>query len=71
MKLKEYIKNLQEIERQYPDLEVVYSIDDEGNGFSRAHHTPCIGNYQDGDFINDDSTEEFKKEFKINAVCIN
>jgi hypothetical protein len=71
MTLKEYIKNLQAVEKKYPDLEVVYSIDDEGNGFSRAHHTPCIGDYQDGEFIAYENTEEFKENFKINAVCIN
>ena len=71
MKLKDYIKKLQEIEKDYPDLEVIYAADDEGNHFRPVNHTPCLGNYGGGEFINDDGTEEFSQQFKINSICLN
>lgn len=71
MKLKEYIKTLQEIAEKHPNVEVIYSADEEGNYFGIVYHTPSLGSYYNGEFINDDGSEEFKEEYKINAICVN
>lgn len=68
MTLKTYIKKLQELEEKHPNAKVIYSIDDEGNGFSSIHHDPCAGNFRDGEFTNGELSEE---GLKINAICIN
>jgi len=77
MKLNDYIKSLQKIAKKYPDLNVVYAKDDEGNGFKEITFHPSVGNFAPfnnfcgGDFVGDDGTEEFAKKFEINAVCLN
>lgn len=76
MKLKDYIKKLQKIAKERPDLDVVSASDEEGNNFRLVGFSPslgnfCKGNFNDGDFISDDGSEEFKKEYGINAVCLN
>jgi len=66
MKLKEYIKNLQNLVDENPEAanyKVVYGIDSEGNGFDTVHHTPSLGNFKDGEF-----DQESKNK---NVVCIN
>jgi len=64
MKIEQYIKNLESLAKTYPNAEVVYSVDDEGNAISPVHYQPTIGNYKDGEF-NDSSGVE------INAICVN
>lgn len=74
MKLREYIEALQKINKKHPDLLVVCSSDDEGNEFRIVGFTPSLGSFVGayrGDFISDDGTEEFKKNYGINAVCLN
>lgn len=71
MKFKEYVENLKKILEEHPetaDMDVVYSRDDEGNGFNRVHYTPTVGYYDqsDGDFS---ETEE--EDGDANAICIN
>ena len=69
IKLKEYIANLNKLVKENPEaltMDVVYSIDDEGNGFQKINYTPQIGEYE-GDY-NGDFDEEGKNK---NAVCIN
>jgi UDP-N-acetylglucosamine 2-epimerase len=66
MQLKEYIAHLQKIAKKYPDLEVVYSADDEGNNYGTVHYSPTIGEYNLGKF----STEVIGDK-EPNAVCIN
>lgn len=72
MKLKEYIKNLQEIEKEYGgDLIIVYSADDEGNYFDQVHFSPTIGEF-DADaqeFYPDRDDDD--RVIKINSVLIN
>jgi hypothetical protein len=46
-------------------MDVVYSRDDEGNGYDLVHYPPSIGNY-DGEDKDYDSTR-----IPVNAVCIN
>jgi len=42
MNLKEYIDHLQSIYDEHGDLELCYSIDDEGNGYSRGVYAPEV-----------------------------
>jgi hypothetical protein len=74
MLLKEYIENLQKIvERnpEYENLEVVYSVDDEGNGYGGINYTPTLGFWnEDDNFISADS-EDFNEGDPINVICIN
>lgn len=76
MTLKEYLKDLNNLAEQTPeilDMEVVTSIDDEGNGFNRVSYTPCIGRYDsdDRDFTNKDNDEDPIGIDECNAVCLN
>lgn len=71
MKLKEYITKLQKVAETHPNVTVIYSKDDEGNSFSELNYCPSLGNFCDNSFLNDDGTEEFHNEYKINAVCLN
>jgi hypothetical protein len=45
------------------DMDVIYSRDDEGNGFQQVHYAPSKGNYEDMEFQEGDED--------VNAVCIN
>ena len=42
MKLKNYIKELQAIAKQHPNIEVAYSSDDEGNRFDYVQYNPAV-----------------------------
>lgn len=68
MKLQEYISKLNEIAQKYPDAEVVYAKDAEGNGFKKVVFDPSVGFYDRGEFVSDDSSEESNQP---NAVCLN
>lgn len=66
MTLKEYIEQLQKFAETNPetlDMYVIYSRDDEGNGFQEVHYSPSKGYYEDREF--EESDED------VNAVCIN
>jgi len=66
MKLKEYIEQLQKFAEMNPetlDMDVIYSRDDEGNGFQQVHYAPSKGFYEDMEFEEGDED--------VNAVCIN
>ena len=67
MKLAEYILRLQELAQKHPNATVIYSKDDEGNGYSNVYYSPCLGNFKDGQFNNDAALPSKQ----INAVCIN
>jgi hypothetical protein len=64
MKLTEYIEQLQELAQKHPNATVIYSKDDEGNGYSPVHYSPSAGEFKGREFNNDASK-------KVNAVCIN
>ena len=64
MRLNKYVALLQDIADQYGDLEVIYSKDDEGNGYQEVHYDPSPGNFEDGEFDN-------TLEDAFNAVCVN
>jgi hypothetical protein len=64
MKLKDYIKKLQDLADQHPNAIVVYASDSEGNSFHTVGYDPSVGHWDGESFENDE-------ERKNNAVCIN
>ena len=71
MKLSEYIKRLQELKKEHGNVEVIYSMDDEGNGFQKVHYHPTAGIFEPdrlgrGEFMTPDMTDK-----KVNVVCVN
>ncbi len=72
MTLKEYSKKIAKLAEKYPDAKVIYSRDEEGNGFDEVYYDPTLGNFD----TERDPGEEFvsareKPKAKVNAVCIN
>jgi hypothetical protein len=70
IKLKEYIANLNKLVKEHPEaltMDVVYSIDDEGNGFKKINYAPQLGEYQGDNHPGDFDGEGENK----NSVCIN
>jgi hypothetical protein len=58
------------------DLPLVFSKDDEGNGFNYIYYSPTVGTYdgkRDGEFtgfIEDEDDDEFAP-YEHKVVCIN
>lgn len=85
MTLRDYIDSLVEFGKENPealDLTVVYSKDDEGNGYGEVYYGPSIGGMDsDGDFTSKDGQienghdeyDDFDEvnDVVINSVCIN
>jgi hypothetical protein len=75
MTLKEYFEQLQEFINENPDaleLEVITSVDDEGNGFNQVNYGPSKGNYDGDSFTSEDMFDDWGiGEDGINAVCLN
>ena len=75
MKLKEYAKLINNIAKRYPNLEVIYSKDDEGNDFQEVVYEPSIGYFEEGEYTEFDSIESDEQQFlnikNCNAICIN
>jgi hypothetical protein len=69
MKLKEYAAKINELAQKYPDVNVMYMSDDEGNYCFPVRYSPYAGHFNkcENEFIPDDNTEEFV----VNTVCIN
>lgn len=67
MKLKEYVEKLVELAKEYPDLEVVYASDEEGNAFYKIFNDASIGVFN----VSADSFREIDDGERHNAVCIN
>lgn len=71
MKLKTFAAQISKLAAQYPNADVVYSRDDEGNGFEKVHYAPSPGSFDGSEFF-PKGQEDFEKEkLKVNAVCIN
>lgn len=71
MILKEYMKYLNKFVKDNPEcfnMLVVYSIDDEGNGFHPVTCKPNKGYYEDNSFVTSDSCSNTNRD---NAVCLN
>ena len=80
MKLKEYIEHLQKIAEKRPEAlewNLIYSIDDEGNGYNQINYEPstCLFEFQDGELLSyeyDENDEEIEvPEEKHNCIIIN
>jgi hypothetical protein len=75
MKLKEYLEELNKLVEEKPNLlnlEIVYSVDDEGNVYKRVYYSPTVGFYTPNDFIPENQFEVFEiEEGNVNAICIN
>lgn len=68
MKLKDYLKHLQELVEEHPEMleyDVVYSSDDEGNDFKEVIYLPSTGTFKDGEWRHKEA------DVKPNAICIN
>lgn len=70
MTLKEYAKQVQHFAELYPDAQVIYAIDDEGNAFHPVHGG-CGGMvyYNERDHALYDKEEMIDTE--PNAFCVN
>lgn len=79
MKLKEFLKNLNEFIKENPkalEYEVVYAIDEEGNAYNEVCFEPSDGVYKDREYVPrsallEEPDEFSRKEEECNAVCIN
>lgn len=76
MTLKQYIETLQKFADENPEalnFEVIYSEDDEGNGFNRISYSPSLGVYDEdeGFWTSTNLKENRYKLTDMNAVCIN
>lgn len=77
MKLKEFLKTLNDLVESNPKLEefeVVTAKDDEGNGYNRVYFHPSIGNFDEGEFefVPFGDFEEYGLVTSdANAICIN
>ncbi len=65
MKLKDYAKHISDMAKKYPNAEVVYASDDEGNFFAPVNYGPSIGTFSDGQF------SALEPDGKVDAICIN
>ena len=73
MKLTKYIEQLQELLREHGDLELIYSKDDEGNGYEKVHYDPSVANYisSDREVIHDDDIDEWDESDYEKVICVN
>jgi len=70
MKLKDYFEALKALVKKDKSLlecDIVFSIDDEGNAFKKAHYGPSAGHFMDGEFRGVKEGDDHK----VNAVCLN
>ena len=66
MKFSKFVEHVTKTIREHPessDYEVIYSIDEEGNGYKRVFYHPTLMCY--------DKNDEMVKPGENNAVCIN
>lgn len=71
MKFKDYLSKMNELAETMPEvleMDVVFSIDDEGNAFNPVHWGPSVGLHEGRDFIPNDMLGEDETP---NAVCLN
>jgi len=66
MKLNDYIKKLQKLEKEgYGELDIIYAKDDEGNAYSEVFFNPSVGYLdEDGGFLSKENAEK-------THICIN
>jgi len=61
MKIGEYAEHIKKLAQDHPELDVVYSIDDEGNAYHKVHYEPSVQEVEVFDMG--------RKERKV--ICIN
>jgi hypothetical protein len=73
MKLTKYIEKLQELFKEHGNLELIYSKDDEGNGYQTVNCEPSLVNYisSDREVIHEDDLEEWDETEYQKVICIN
>jgi hypothetical protein len=72
MKLKEFLDNLNRLAEVQPEaleLEVITSMDDEGNGYNPVYYSPTMGNFDGCDFSQINEDEQGPED--ANAICVN
>lgn len=75
MKLKDYIKTLQDLESEgYGDLEIIYAVDDEGNAYHSVYGEPSLVMVEDleeyyKETVHPDDVDE--EDYTVNAILIN
>jgi hypothetical protein len=68
LELKHHVDTLLKLYPEYKDAQLVYSVDEEGNGFNPVSYSPSIGFY-DGNYFTEAETSTGVNGEK--AVCIN
>lgn len=75
MTMTEFSAAMTELAKKHPDALVVYSKDNEGNGYEPVHYTGTAGFYREGDFYTDDESYQEVTgndgKLQVNAVCVN
>ncbi len=77
MRVKEYLEALNKLVNDNPgalELELITSIDDEGNGYNRVFYTPSLAIYDGSELIVtwDENEEEIPVTIdKANCICLN
>ena len=73
MKLTTYIKKLQELLKEHGDLDLIYSKDDECNGYNKVNYDPSLMNYiaSDREVIHEDDLEEWDESEYQKVICVN
>jgi len=72
MKLRKFAEHINNIAITYPNAEVLYSIDDEGNQYNVCCNEPCMCRIPDNSSNYDvDVSFSIGSDEKFNAVCIN
>lgn len=78
MKLKEYIKRLQKLEKEVGDVELIYATDEEGNWFYEVDFAPSIKRVYKEDLdkgsidgLNIYDYDDTNEEGDTTVVCIN
>jgi hypothetical protein len=69
MKLKEYADKINAFLEEYPDIDVVYASDEEGNSFHRSYFSPSIGTFENNEFKSMEDQKD--KNIKPTVICIN
>ena len=74
MKISEIVEKLEKIKEEYGDLDLVYSVDDEGNAYHKVYYTATPGYWDNeyGEWINKEDEEYWEERGKkVNSVCVN
>ena len=77
MTLDQLIHDLQKLrscDEAWGELQVVYSIDDEGNGYKPIYFNASAGHYEDGEWTTEGELQEEGEEIPegfFNAICVN